>query len=352
MKEHAIIPIFIPHRGCPHDCVFCNQKAITRTLPGVTPAEAEGIIETWLSTLEGRGISRIEAAFYGGSFTGLPMEEQAGLLAVAHSSLQRQRIQSIRLSTRPDFISEPVLEQLRRYGVGTVELGVQSFDEEVLAASRRGHSARQVEEACGMIQSFGFRLGIQLMIGLPEDSHEKCLESARRAVRLRPDDARLYPTIVLEGTELARLWRQGQYQPLSPQEAIRTTKDMYRILQDAGVNIIRVGLKSSDLVGKDDQILVHPCPPAFRQLVEGEIAREDLEAQLEKLAQAGGTAGRDRPGSSFPSAAVFSCHPDDFSSMVGNGKRNRRYFAEKYPRLSLRFAVDESLPAMTFRVSI
>ena len=367
MKEHAIIPIFIPHRGCPHDCVFCNQKAITQRRPDVTPADARAVIEQWLSTLSGRGLRRIEIAFYGGSFTGLPLEEQAAFLEVAHPFLQRQQIHAIRLSTRPDFISEPVLEQLRRYHVETVELGVQSFDPEVLAASRRGHTAEQVEEACRMIRDHGFRLGIQLMIGLPEDSHEKCVASARRAVRLRPDDARLYPTMVLEDTALAELWRRGEYRPLTTEEAIRTTKDMYRILRGAGVNIIRVGLKSSDMVGRDEQILVHPCPPAFRQLVEGEIAREDLEAQIEELLRGAGSDSGRADGSGSPAdsgdpardswsrpdrpltALTCACHPDYFSAMVGNGKKNKRYFAEKYPYISIRYAVDPDLPAMTFR---
>ena len=150
--------------------------------------------------------------------------------------------------------------------------------------------------------------------------------------------------MVLEDTALAELWRRGEYRPLTTEEAIRPTTAMYRILRGAGVNIIRVGLKSSDMVGRDEQILAHPCPPAFRQLVEGEIAREDLEAQIEELMRGAGSriAGP-------LTALTCACHPDYFSTMVGNGKKNKRYLAEKYPYISIRYTVDPDLPAMTFR---
>ena len=143
-KKHAIIPIFIPHRGCPNDCVFCNQKAITARQSDVTPADAENIIETQLATLEGRGLETIEAAFFGGSFTGIPMEEQSAFLAVAKKYKDAGRIDKIHMSTRPDYIDEDILDNLRRYGADVIELGVQSFDPEVLAASNRGHTVEDV----------------------------------------------------------------------------------------------------------------------------------------------------------------------------------------------------------------
>ena len=195
MKKHAIIPIFIPHRGCGHECVFCNQRLITARQPDVTPEDVRSILDTRLSTMQrladplesdsvtspdsapgadGRperpGLETIEAAFYGGSFTGLPMEEQAAFLAVTKEYKDSGRIDKIHLSTRPDYIDSAILDQLRAFGVDTIELGVQSFDPEVLELSRRGHSVDDIYRACELIKSYGFELGIQLMIGLPGDS--------------------------------------------------------------------------------------------------------------------------------------------------------------------------------------
>ena len=230
MKKHAIIPIFIPHRGCGHTCVFCNQNAITARQPDVTPADVRRILDTWLSTMQQRDLETIEAAFYGGSFTGLPMEEQAAFLAVLKEYKDDGRIDKIHLSTRPDYISIPILDQLKQYGTDVIELGVQSFDPEVLRATRRGHTVEDIYQACELIQNFGFELGIQLMIGLRLDSREKCIASAQKTVSIGPSLARLYPTVVLNDTELARMYARGAYHPLSTEGAVSITKDMYRIL--------------------------------------------------------------------------------------------------------------------------
>ena len=359
MKKHAIIPIFIPHRGCGHACVFCNQRAITARQPDVTPQDVRRILDQWLSTMQrldgsGSGLETIEAAFYGGSFTGLPMEEQAAFLAVTKEYKDQGRIDKIHLSTRPDYIDAPILDQLRAYGVDIIELGVQSFDPEVLRASRRGHTAEDVYRACDLIKEYGFELGIQLMIGLPQDSPEKCIDSARQTVKIGPSLARLYPTVVLEDTELARRYAAGLYHPLTTEEAVAVTKEMYRILDDAGITILRVGLKSTDLISETSEnrrTCGHSFHPAFRQLVEGELAREDLEHQLQALLS-GSTAGV-ASGSTGGSRRrlLFSCCGESFSNMVGHGGANKKYFAEKYPLLSIRYCVDPDLPRGTYRIS-
>lgn len=349
MKTHGIIPIFIPHRGCGHNCVFCNQHAITARTPDVTAPQVRRILDTWLSTMQ--RLDTVEAAFYGGSFTGLPMEEQAAFLAVAREYKEAGRIQKIHLSTRPDYIDEAILDQLRRYDVDIIELGVQSFDPHVLAASRRGHTVEDVFRACRLIRDCGFTLGIQLMIGLPEDSREKCLASARAAVSLKPQLARLYPTVILEHTALARMYREGLYHPLTNEEAVSITKDMYRILDDAGITILRVGLKSTDIIADDgtagnaapgdehsSAVLAHSYHPAFRQLVEGELAREDLEAQLKKL------LASQQP----PQQVTFSSCGESFSNMVGHKACNKKYFAAAYPKIRFRFSPDQSLPRGTY----
>lgn len=372
MKKHAIIPVFIPHRGCPNDCVFCNQKVITARQPDVTPSDVRCIIDTWLPTLRGRGLEIIEVAFFGGSFTGLPLEEQSAFLAVASEYKRRGLIDKIHMSTRPDYIDAAILDNLRAYDADTIELGVQSFDDHVLAAAGRGHTASAVYDACSLIHSYGFELGIQLMIGLPGDSLETCLYSARETVRMQPSIARLYPTIVLQDTALYDMTRAGLYHPLTTEEAVAITKEMYLIIAGAGINIIRVGLKSTDLISgsgsDDDQTRGHTYHPAFRQLVEGEIAREDIEAQIRALpggfascADDGAADGNLRvPGGrrtvGDPTAAkkrriTVSSNGVSFSNMIGNSACNRKYFESAYPDLSIRFAVDDTLPDMTFRVS-
>lgn len=335
MKKHAIIPIFIPHMGCPNDCVFCNQKAITARTDEVSPEDVRNTIETYLPTLQNRGLETIEVAFFGGSFTGIPMEDQSAFLAVAQEYKQAGIIDKIHLSTRPDYISEEILDNLKSFDTDTIELGIQSFDDEVLLASNRGHTSEDSRRACSMIKEYGFELGIQLMIGLPEDSMEKCIYSAREAVRMQPSIARLYPTIVLSDTELLRMYREGSYHALTTEEAVDITSAMYRIIAGAGINIIRVGLKSTDLITEGGEIQGHTYHPAFRQLVQGRIAREDLEAQLPPILEQTDSVD-------FFSSGKF------FSDMIGNSRRNKEYFENKYPHVTFRFRRDDSLGDMVF----
>ncbi len=324
MKKHAIIPIFISHRGCPNDCVFCNQKRITARTGDVTPEDCRSTIEQWLTTLE--NVATVEVSFFGGSFTGLPMEVQNSFLKVAKEYKDKGSIQAIHLSTRPDYIDEAILENLNKYSVDVIELGVQSFDDEVLSLSGRGHDSSAVYRACELIREYGFTLGIQLMIGLPGDSLEKCLFSAREAVRMKPDIARLYPTVTLEDTELHAMYLRGEYTPLKEDEAVERTKRMYEILDGAGINIIRVGLKSSDIM--DKEIGFHP---AFRQLVEGELARESISAQIESFI----CGDYDTPFE----MTVFSTEKS-FGNIFGHGGKNRKYFREHYPKVRLSFSKD------------
>ena len=378
MKKHAIIPIFIPHKGCPNDCVFCNQRKITARTADVSNDDVRQILDTWLTTLrpditgsaEGRttgleadndtaGIATagsetfvsgsagnesavrgvVEAAFYGGSFTGLDIEEQSAYLAVTKEYKDAGLIDKVHLSTRPDYIDRQILDNLRDYGVDTIELGVQSFDDEVLRKSNRGHTSADVYKAVELIKEYGFELGIQLMIGLPGDSLETCVYSARETVRLQPSLARLYPTIVLDETELYEMYARGEYEPLPREEAVLRTKEMYKILDDAGITIMRVGLKSTDLIGEGGAINGGTYHPAFRQLVEGEIAKERIEVLLEELLK------------TRNNNIVITSNEKWFSNMVGHHACNKKYFAEKYPELRIRYAVDESLTDGAFGVS-
>lgn len=356
MKKHAIIPIFIPHQGCPNDCVFCNQKTITARQPDVTCDEIRTTIETWLSTLTNRpGMETIEIAFFGGSFTGIPMEQQSAYLKIAQEYKAQGAIDKIHLSTRPDYIDRKILDNLRTYGTDTIELGVQSFDETVLKASGRGHDSRCVYEAAELIQSYGFELGIQLMIGLPEDSLEKCLYSARETVKIDPSIARLYPTIVIEDTHLMDMYRKGLYTPLTTRQAVSITKEMYRILTDAGINIIRVGLKSSDLIRDGGEISGHTFHPAFRQLVEGEIAREKMTRLLEEtvLSRRKGPAPAASPCWEPYEARdiTFFSSPAWFSCMIGHKACNKTYMREAFPELAIRYQTHD-LPDGSIAIAV
>lgn len=346
MKTHAIIPIFIPHRGCPNDCVFCNQKAITARTADVTPEDVRRIIDRYLPTLQNRGLETIEVAFFGGSFTGIPLEEQSAFLSVAKEYKDKELIHKIHMSTRPDYIDKRILYHLKKYDADIIELGIQSFDADVLSESNRGHSTEDIYRACSLIKEYGFQLGIQLMIGLPGDSKEKCIFSAKEAVRMKPSSARLYPTIVLNDTELSRMYRAGKYTPLSMEQAVDTTKEMYKILHNAGITILRVGLKSTDLIAEGGEIQGHTYHPAFRQLVEGAIARETLETQLLTFhMRTDNTQLQPFHEKNPPEAQAFTfvSSGNSFSNMIGNAKVNKQYFAEKYPMLQIKYKVDPSL---------
>lgn len=336
MKTHAIIPVFIPHAGCPHECVFCNQNEITAKAEPPSLEEADRIIRQHLETIrQNPSIHTVEVAFYGGSFTAIPPEKQLMYLKLAEKYKKRGEIDRIRLSTRPDYIDEIILERLASCGIDVVELGVQSFDEEVLRRSARGHDASVVFRSAELIRRYGIELGIQLMTGLPGDSYEKCMYSVEQTIHAAPSIARIYPTVVIRNTALFKMYQQGQYRPPALEETVKTVKDMYRRLTEAGIQVIRIGLKSTDLIRTENGSVVGGYHPAFRQLVESQIAREDLEAQLNGFVE-----GR----------VAFRSNSVSFSNMTGHQKMNRLYFEDKYPSLHIRYEQDNELPPLQYRV--
>ena len=265
-RKHVNIPIFISHEGCPNDCVFCNQRKITAKVDAMTLPEVSEQIKTYYSTLEDG--TYIEIAFFGGSFTGIDVPLQEQYLKIAYEQKKAGKIHAIRLSTRPDYISQDVLDRLRFYEVDTIELGVQSLDQEVLKASNRGHLVTDVYEAVQLIQAYGFRLGIQLMVGLPLDTKERAVLSAKLTALLRPDFVRIYPTLVIKDTKLLELTKDGRYQPLSLDCAVDWTKEMYQVFLTSHIPVIRMGLQPTDLITEGKEVLYGPFHPAFRQLVE------------------------------------------------------------------------------------
>lgn len=341
--------------------------------------------------------TEIEIAFYGGSFTAIPIAMQDRYLSCAKEYIDRGLVSGLHISTRPDAITPEILDMLADYGVRAIELGVQSFDDEVLRLSKRGHDSKTVRNACRMIREHrrdgrqssrlngrqssqldgrqSFRLGIQLMIGLPGDSMESCIYSANEAVKLKPDLARLYPTLVLEGTELMDMYKSGAYTPLSREEALARTKAMYQILDDAGIYIMRVGLKSTDIINSENlgEINDGTYHPAFRQLVEGSIARDRIEQLIneelsctrseqliedelsgnrnEQLTEDEVTGESAKPTlAQSPKAIEIHCAPGWISNAAGHNGINRKYFEEKYPDLRLSFTEDAALHPGEFSV--
>ena len=242
--RESIIPVFVPHLGCPHACVFCNQRRISGS---ERPATAEDVIcaVEKAAALPYPGAKR-QLAFYGGSFTAIPAARQLSLLRAAREELERGNIQSIRLSTRPDAIDDEVLNRLERYGVETIELGAQSMDEEVLRLSGRGHSAQDVERAARLIKARGFRLILQMMTGLPGATMESDLSTAKQLAALGPDGVRIYPTVIVRDTALYDLWQAGKYQEHTVEDAVETCARLLPVFEEADIPVIRLGLNPTE----------------------------------------------------------------------------------------------------------
>lgn len=279
MSNYFIIPIFVPHKGCPHNCIFCNQKKITGSEKDITPIDVKETIDTVMSTIN-RKDSYIELSFFGGSFTGIPREYQKSLLEVALVAKDKGLIQGIRLSTRPDYIDDSILTCLKAYKVDVIELGVQSMDKEVLQASERGHSPEDVVKAVNLIKEYGFTLGLQMMIGLPLDNLEKDIYTARRIIELKPDFIRIYPSLVIRDTYLEELYEKGLYTPLRLDEAIAICKQLYIEFTNNNIQIIRLGLQTTTQISMEGDVISGPFHPAFRELVEGSILNDMVEYVL------------------------------------------------------------------------
>lgn len=282
-KKHYIIPVFVPDLGCPHQCVFCNQKKITGQEEVPSQDEVRLKITQYLQTIPKAPDITIEVAFYGGSFTAVDLDVQKDLLKAAYEFLCRGEIGSIRISTRPDAISEPIMAMLSSYGVETIELGVQSMKDDVLFHAGRGHTSRDVLRAAAMIKSWGMKLGFQLILGLPGDSAAGAHETTLELIALKPDLIRIYPCLVLKDTPLKKLYETGQYTPISLEEAVSVSADLLLLFEKEGIQVIRIGLQPSEQISEQGDIIAGPFHPAFRELVESQLALRLLEYMLKHI---------------------------------------------------------------------
>lgn len=317
MSRHYIIPIFVPHYGCPHDCVFCNQKKITGLSTDMTQEEVQRIIEDHLMTFKPN--STIEVAFYGGSFTAIDIEIQKQLLSIPYKHKKEGKINGIRLSTRPDSIDEVILNNLKNYSVDTIELGVQSLDEDVLYESGRGHRSEDVYRASKLIKEFGFNLGLQMMIGLPSDTMEKSLNTCKEFIKLSPNCVRIYPTLIIKETYLEKLFLDKKYKPLSLEEAIEISSVLLMLFQINNIDVIRIGLQPTENIQLGKDVVAGPFHPAFRQLVESNIFRLLLDYYF-----------RTKEIKTDNKTLVIESNSKKVSSIAGQQSTNIKYLTQEY----------------------
>jgi histone acetyltransferase (RNA polymerase elongator complex component) len=281
IKSHFIIPIFIPHQGCPHRCIFCQQNTITNLSEKPrTPDDIRGIIESAIRSRHFYAQVPREIAFYGGTFTSLPDSSMVKMLNAVRPYLEKGIIHGIRLSTRPDSVDECKLDILESHGVSAVELGVQSMDDRILTLSNRGHASLDTVNAVKMLKERGFKVGVQLMPGLPGDSREVFMGTIDKVISLKPDMARLYPTLVISGTKLAQWYRQGKYTPMGLKETVSVCKEACMRLETSGIPVIRIGLMSSPSLLKEGEIIAGPWHPSLGFMVRSAIHIEQVKPYL------------------------------------------------------------------------
>jgi histone acetyltransferase (RNA polymerase elongator complex component) len=308
--KHYNIPIFIPHLGCPYDCIYCDQKKITAHQGAPNIRQTIHTIEEYLQTIPWEAPT--EVAFFGGNFTAVDRRLQEDYLKAVQPYLQTGRVQSIRVSTRPDCINETGLDMLARYGVKMIELGVQSMSDKVLQASGRNYTAEDVCKSSHLIKERQLDLGIQLMIGLPQDNYQTDIETVQQTIDLHPQAVRIYPTLVIVGTALENMFNQGKYKPLSMDEAVLTCRDMLLMFQEQNITVIRLGLYPGEELRQDGVIKAGPFHASFGELVEQAIFKQQASLLLRQYF---GRFG-------FQANINLYVHTNDISKMIGNKRKN------------------------------
>ncbi len=286
MNKEYVIPVFVPHLGCPNDCIFCNQKSISGQKDNITIEDAKKTIDYFLENIKDKE-GKKEIAFFGGSFTGIDVKAQDELLQLANQYIQNGKVHSIRISTRPDYINKEILKRLKKYNVKTIELGVQSANDYILGRANRGHTFEDVKKASKLIRWYRFNLGHQMMIGLPESIRNDEINTAKELIKLKPKVVRIYPVLVIKGTKLEKEYNDGNYEPLSLVQAVETSKQLIKMFKDKNIDVIRVGLQNteeiSDPESKQSEVVAGPFHPAFRQLVESSLWYDAIVEKIKKL---------------------------------------------------------------------
>ena len=320
MKKRYIIPIFVPHLGCPNDCVFCNQKSISGQQKMITKEDIIKTINFYLENIKDKEAKK-EVAFFGGSFTGIDVDKQEEFLQTAYKFIKDGRIDSIRVSTRPDYINKDILKRLKKYKVRTIELGVQSANDYILKQSHRGHTFEEVKKASKLIRRKGFVLGHQMMIGLPESTTQDEIKTAKDLIKLKPKMVRIYPVLVLKGTKLEKDYQGEKYKALTVVQAVEISKELVRMFDDKDIDIIRVGLQNTDEItdpkSKESQVVAGPYHPAFRQLVETAMWYDAIVSKIKKL-------------NTKVKEVEITVNPIDVNSVIGHKKENVKKLKDTY----------------------
>lgn len=320
MSKQYIIPIFVPHLGCPNDCIFCNQKSISGQTKQITKEDVEKTIEEFLKSFKEEKIYT-EIAFFGGSFTGIDIELQKTFLETAYKYVENKKVDGIRVSTRPDYIDKERLKLLKKYGVKTIELGVQSTNDYILKKSKRGHTFNDVKIASKLIRRYGFRLGHQIMIGLPESTWLDELNTARDLAKLKPKIIRVYPVLVIKKTELEKEFVKGEYHPITLEQAIERCKDLYYFFDKKNISVIRMGLQNTDIISNPEnicsEVAAGPYHEAFGQLVQDRIWYDRILSAIKKV-------------NTKVAELEIEAHPENINNIVGHKRENIEKLKELY----------------------
>lgn len=311
-KKEYIIPIFVPHLGCPNDCSFCNQKSISGQTKQVTQEEVKQTIEEYLKNFRD-DYQYVEVAFFGGSFTGIEEEKQVELLEAVQPYIKEGKVNSIRVSTRPDYIDKEVLKRMKKYHVKTIELGVQSSNDYILEKCKRGHTFAEVERASKMIRMKGFILGHQMMVGLPESTAIDEINTAKDLIKLKPKIVRIYPVLVIKGTELEKEYETGEYTPLNLNQAVERCKEIMKLFTAKNIQVIRIGLQNTESISDPSQegseVVAGPFHPAFRQLVESSLWYDSIVAKIKKI-------------NTKVKKVQIEANPENMNEIIGHKKEN------------------------------
>ncbi len=320
MKKQYIIPIFVPHLGCPNDCVFCNQKSISGQMKNITTEDIKNTIEFYLKNIKDKDVYK-EVAFFGGSFTGIEEHLQEDYLKAAYEYIEAGQVNSIRVSTRPDYINKNVLKRLKKYKVQTIELGVQSANDYILKRSGRGHTFEDVKKASKLIRWNGLKLGHQMMVGLPESTRIDEINTAKQLIKLKPKMVRIYPVLIIKNTKLEQDYNNGKYEPIPLVQAVETCKEIYKSFVKNNIEVIRIGLQNTEEISSPDnensQVVAGPYHPAFRQLVESSVWYDKILEKIKKL-------------NVKVKEVEVTVNPTDVNNVVGHKKENALKLKDTY----------------------
>ena len=341
MKKKYIIPVFVPHLGCPKCCTFCNQRTISGEQKQVTKDDVIKTIEYYLNNFKSSD-NEVEVAFFGGSFTAIEKNKQEELLSAVQPYIKNKKVSSIRVSTRPDAINKEILKMLKYYHVKTIELGVQSTNNFILEKCKRGHSFEDVKNASKLIRKAHFNLGHQIMVGLPESTEKDDIQSAKDCIKLKPKMVRIYPVLVIKGTELEKEYKNAEFETLTVSQAIERSKEIVKLFNKKKIEIIRVGLQNTDTITEigtnNSEVVAGPYHPAFGQLVESAIWYDNIVHEIKRI-------------NSNVVKVEIEANSKDINNVVGHKKENIEKLRDTYAVIA-KVKVNNNIKPGKFKIKV